>query len=197
MDQEARSGIEAALLFCSPSHGALSRLSSRPCASRRLDGGQVGGTLLGDDEWAACPDGCLCEHSVRARDAGACCPLAVSLERNDGYRATVVGSAADCCAVGGRSVDGKLLISFWWRTFRGRSLGVTRGRLRLFACLFFFFSRLNNCVVVCHTRAERFKEVLSYSSLPLVPDHLSALPGLASADGPTPSAGTTLPSQPV
>lgn len=137
MDQEARSGIEAALLFCSSSHGALSLLPSRPCASRRLDGGQVGGSLLGDEEWAACSDGCLCEHSVLAREAGACCPHAVSLERNDGYRATVVGSAADCCAVGGRSVDGKLLISFWWRTFRGRLLGVTWPRL--FACLFFFF----------------------------------------------------------
>lgn len=51
-----------------------------------------------------------------------------------------VGLAADCCAVGGESVDGELLISFLWRFFR-MTLHVARVAscdLVPSACFFFF-----------------------------------------------------------
>lgn len=68
-------------------------------------------------------------------------PLVAALERNDGYRAMVVGLAADCCAVGGYLVDDKLLlISFWWRILRVTLHVAFFGPCDLvpFACFFFF-----------------------------------------------------------
>ena len=68
-------------------------------------------------------------------------PLVAALERNDGYRAMVVGLAADYCAVGGVSFDGELLlISFWWRIFR-MTLRVARvASCDIVPCACFFFS---------------------------------------------------------
>lgn len=91
-------------------------MPDRLWASQRPDEGQVGGPLWGDATRR--PIGQLPAHArVCAWDAGRIPFLLLPWKWNDGYRAMVVGLAADCCAVGGVSVDGELLISFWWRTF--------------------------------------------------------------------------------